>query len=393
MDNFESIFQNVRQQLENELLQSNRRNQSSNENTQQNTPFIDNVTSLVSDYMGVIRLNQELMSIFNLNMLTIIELLRTEQNRVERERRSREDAMREHEIRANIFEPRYTRFRAPGSNIRANNNRPFQSQLNQTYRAPTLFGISDISRNLRSNIPTVITSNFIGNLTPRNRNNQLDARHFFGGLGPELRDVVIRPTNSEIERATRTYTFTRDMVPFNHRCYITMEDFEEGDQLREIYHCRHTFKNDALLNWFQEHVRCPVCRFDIREYQPGANEMEEGLLGSRNSSRNSLNSSSESIGAISSGPSSPLNQENNTTENFTNTDDLGSTSFITESLAQDVSNGINDILENLVNDISNNGLNTPANLRYSLSVPIIYHEFFDSSNNLSFNNLQFNSSP
>ena len=53
----------------------------------------------------------------------------------------------------------------------------------------------------------------------------------------------------------------------------------------------------------------------------------------------------------------------------------------------------NDILENLVNDISNNGLNTPSNLRYSLSVPIIYHEFFDSSNNLSFNNLQFNSSP
>ena len=393
MDNFESIFQNVRQQLENELLQSNRRNQSNNENIENDPRFLNNITSIVNDYIGVVRLNQELMSIFNLNMLTIIEIIRTEQNRVERERRTREDAIRQHEIRANIFEPRYTRYRAPDTNTRSYNNRPFQSQLNQTYRAPTLFGVSDVSRNLRSNIPSVITSNFIGNLTPRNRNNQLDARHFFGGLGPELRDVVIHPSNSEIERATTTYTFTRDMVTFNHRCYITMEDFEEGDQLREIRHCRHTFKNDALLNWFQEHVRCPVCRFDIRDYQPGVNEMEEGLLGSRHSSRNSLNSSSESIGGNSSGPSSPLNQENNTTENFTNTDSADLNSFMAESLAQDVSNGINDILENLVNDISNNGINTSSNLRYSLSVPIIYHEFFDSSNNLSFNNIQFNNSP
>lgn len=383
MDNLESIFQNVRQQLEHELLQQNRRNQSNNENIQFDHSYLNHITSIMNEYIGVIRLNQELMSVFNLNMLTLIELMRTQQTTAERERRYQEEAIRQHQIRANAFEPRYTTYRTPNNNIPAYNHRPFQSQLNQTYRAPTLFGNSDISRNSHSNLPINI------NQTPRNRNFQLDARHFFGGLGfgTELRDVVIRPTSSEIERATRTYTFTRDMEPFNPRCYITMEDFEEGDFLREIRHCRHTFKNDALLSWFREHVRCPVCRFDIRDYRMIESESEEEQTSSPDSSSNFLNNSSENIESNSGSSSSNSNPENTATENFTNTNP---TSFINESLAQDVSNGINDILESLVNDISNNGFDSTSNLSYSLSVPIIYHEFFDSSNNLSFNNLQFN---
>jgi hypothetical protein len=32
-----------------------------------------------------------------------------------------------------------------------------------------------------------------------------------------------------------------------------------------IKHCSHSFKQAAIVDWFRRNVRCPVCRFDIRE--------------------------------------------------------------------------------------------------------------------------------
>ena len=45
-----------------------------------------------------------------------------------------------------------------------------------------------------------------------------------------------------------------------------MEDFQENENVCQIKHCRHTFKEEAIKNWFQRNVRCPVCRYDIRDY-------------------------------------------------------------------------------------------------------------------------------
>jgi hypothetical protein len=34
----------------------------------------------------------------------------------------------------------------------------------------------------------------------------------------------------------------------------------------QIKQCGHTFNQEAITNWFQSNVRCPVCRYDIREW-------------------------------------------------------------------------------------------------------------------------------
>ena len=57
------------------------------------------------------------------------------------------------------------------------------------------------------------------------------------------------------------------------RCPISLDDFNNGDQLLRIRRCGHVFGNLSLRSWFNSNVRCPVCRFDIRDTN-NANENE-----------------------------------------------------------------------------------------------------------------------
>jgi hypothetical protein len=81
-------------------------------------------------------------------------------------------------------------------------------------------------------------------------------------------NVIVRPTNEQFDAATIEYNFsTADTVNnTNARCPITLEDFQEGDNVCKIRYCGHTFRREPIHNWFQGNVRCPVCRYDIREY-------------------------------------------------------------------------------------------------------------------------------
>jgi len=84
-----------------------------------------------------------------------------------------------------------------------------------------------------------------------------------------FQNIVIRPTPEQIETATHLVHFQRGMDNINVTCPITMEDFQEGELVRQIRHCRHMFNEQSIQNWFQTNVRCPVCRYDIRDYNAG----------------------------------------------------------------------------------------------------------------------------
>lgn len=87
--------------------------------------------------------------------------------------------------------------------------------------------------------------------------------------------VIVRPTNAQISIATRTLQYSTDLSN-NTRCPITLEEFQPDDMVCEIKHCKHLFKRDSIMDWFQRNVRCPVCRYDIRDYvEPNSNNTEE----------------------------------------------------------------------------------------------------------------------
>jgi hypothetical protein len=78
-------------------------------------------------------------------------------------------------------------------------------------------------------------------------------------------NVVVRPSNEQIEEATERLVYSPDMILINTRCPISLEDFVEGEEVVRINHCGHTFRETSINNWFESNVRCPVCRHDIRD--------------------------------------------------------------------------------------------------------------------------------
>lgn len=81
-----------------------------------------------------------------------------------------------------------------------------------------------------------------------------------------LEPIEIFPTPSQIESATRVVRFGDIITPLNTACPITLENFNENDQVLVIRHCEHVFSNTGLISWFRTNCRCPVCRYDIRSH-------------------------------------------------------------------------------------------------------------------------------
>lgn len=78
--------------------------------------------------------------------------------------------------------------------------------------------------------------------------------------------VLIYPTASQIETATRRVLYRDIAAPINSSCPISMENFNDNETVTIIRHCGHIFNIDELATWFQSNCRCPVCRYDIRNF-------------------------------------------------------------------------------------------------------------------------------
>lgn len=86
-----------------------------------------------------------------------------------------------------------------------------------------------------------------------------------------LEDVIIRPTNREIEYATTNTTYSNLILPVNNRCPISLVEFESNTPVTMILYCGHVFSQSYLQEWFNLNVRCPLCRYDIRNYTRNVN--------------------------------------------------------------------------------------------------------------------------
>lgn len=85
-------------------------------------------------------------------------------------------------------------------------------------------------------------------------------------------NVIIAPSSRQIIQATQRMVFTNDTSNnfTDTTCPISLTQFMDGDELLRIRHCGHTFLRNSLLRWFETSVRCPMCRYDIREYTPNS---------------------------------------------------------------------------------------------------------------------------
>jgi hypothetical protein len=77
-----------------------------------------------------------------------------------------------------------------------------------------------------------------------------------------LEPVTVRPTQQHLEENT---TLTRLTETHSDNCAICQDPMENDQMMRTILYCGHAFHQSCVDVWFNESVRCPTCRHDIRE--------------------------------------------------------------------------------------------------------------------------------
>jgi hypothetical protein len=82
-------------------------------------------------------------------------------------------------------------------------------------------------------------------------------------------------TTEQINSATRACSFSEIENPINDTCPISFERFLPTDNVRQILQCGHIFYNDEILRWFQNHDQCPVCRYNLSEYNSHASQDQD----------------------------------------------------------------------------------------------------------------------
>jgi hypothetical protein len=83
--------------------------------------------------------------------------------------------------------------------------------------------------------------------------------------------VPVFPSPAQIREGIRDVTFSSIENPINDTCPILLSPFQPSDLVTQIRGCGHIFGQPPIRNWFRTNCRCPVCRFDIRNYVAGDN--------------------------------------------------------------------------------------------------------------------------
>jgi len=185
-------------------------------------------------------------------------------------------------------------------------------------------------------------------------------------------NVVIRPNARQIEQATET-VICNESHTIHNNCPITLEPFIIGEEISRIRHCSHTFKKTALMNWFSRNVRCPVCRYDIREYT-GINEpltnypnvqdnIESDDNNNEDTDNNDLNDSSEFDDIIQELNDEVLERNNRTTSN--------TRSRTSNPLLSSLTSVIRSFVENEIQHLPSH-INNAAELLYTFDIPITF---------------------
>ena len=245
-----------------------------------------------------------------------------------------------------------------------------ETSIPQQSRIPRYF-------NRREN--DIIGSNNIyvlDNYTPRTRNVRF-ARETDSYLNNFFSPVQIYPTQTQIENAVRIVRYGDIIRPNNINCPISLEPFRDEEHVSLIRFCNHIFNTEQLNLWFQSNCRCPVCRYDIRNYSNHSNQSINsygGLISSRLFNNTDMSNNNTDTHNITTDISNNITTDmsNNNTDTPNNMDRLitNATNTITNTLTDYLLNNIqlntdasgNNISDLLTNEITTILLTFPYNI-------------------------------
>ena len=131
----------------------------------------------------------------------------------------------------------------PQNNTQVPTFRPTNAEARNRNIIPEIFNISR---------PIEYGFTFYPNIVPRNV------------ITPQPTNHLLTP--AQIALATREYTFQesdRNLLNTIPVCPIMLEEFQVGNNIREIVHCGHQFLSSSLERWFRRSCCCPICRYNL----------------------------------------------------------------------------------------------------------------------------------
>lgn len=235
-------------------------------------------------------------------------------------------------------------------------------------------------------IPNIF-QRFYGQET-NHRTNALPTRGGGVGLGDFLLNfydtVPVYPTRNQINNGTRRVLYSNIENPLNSSCPITLENFDDADNVTQILGCGHIFNHESLNSWFRNHVRCPVCRYDIRNYVPRSQPLIQEINTSRRSSpvRDQDDDNGEETKEENNNEETPVNNSMDDTQSsggttlHTATNDETSEQPDAEGELMD---NLTNITENLIHTLLNNNRQSGTSGLYN---EIVYNlPYIDPSSN------------
>ena len=113
---------------------------------------------------------------------------------------------------------------------------------------------------------------------------------FTNNTGGFLDPVPVLPTNEQVNVATELVNIN-DIDTTQTHCPIDLVPFTENENVTRILHCGHVFRTNNITAWFRNSSRCPLCRYDVREYraQPNNNTRDEPVENNENNENNTEN--------------------------------------------------------------------------------------------------------
>ncbi len=233
------------------------------------------------------------------------------------------------EIRANIQDIVTQGQQHSNQSQSQRSNRPFFDTDELYYDFNRVNSRTSSRNNYRNNRYLDIPLSFTNTNTNRhntntntNNTNFIDLlSHFFSTTVP------VRPTQQQIQNASRTIRYGDINNPTSESCPISLERFDNDQIVQQLLPCEHIFETNGFNNWFANNVRCPVCRYDIRDYRP-----------TNTNTSNTVNSNTN----ISNIPDTIINEPivitNSTTSTTTNTNN--SSPILTNDLLNQLMTGL-----------------------------------------------------
>ena len=235
--------------------------------------LIDILNSMYNDNLASIRsLTQMMQSVYERNVNiqnALVQILNPSNNRRVLNTHARNDNPRNDNARSDNARNDNPRNEIPrNDNARSDNPRNEIPRRVNRASDDTSYYVVDFITRFNNNY-----TNANANANNENNINNINNTAFQDILNTFLQPIDIYPSNSQIENATRLVNYGNIISPVNTSCPISMDTFSNEDNVMMIRHCGHIFKCESIMNWFETHCTCPVCRYDIRNYRQGIVDM------------------------------------------------------------------------------------------------------------------------